>query len=132
MKRTSLQQRILMMTVPLAISFLAVRFVLFGLHHMTDGCVLALIPAFIGIVYCVCGDGRITVTGTLNGYLVSFFIGYFFHKEYIDPNHGNAKMSNFFSIWLISYAVIIIVCIIIDEIHKRRYPLEHYGYPIEH
>ena len=117
------------MTLPLALSFLAVRFVLYGLHHMSDGCVLALIPALVGILYCISGYGRITVTGTLNGYLVSFFIGYFFHKEYIDPNHGNAKMSNFFTIWIISYAVIIIVCIIIDEIHKRRYPVEHNRYP---
>ncbi|MBR2554650.1 MAG: hypothetical protein IKE94_07320 [Aeriscardovia sp.] len=101
-------------------SYLIVRFLLFRLHRSDDAPLIAAGVSAIGIFITYLTRKPFVFEGTIYGYLISFGISQIFKKEYIDPNHGNTMHNNWFEIWIITYAVIIAICVIMDAILIRN------------
>ena len=104
----------------LFISYLIVRFPLFRLHGSFDAPLLAMIPAVFGLMATMIIRWPYSFMGTAFGYLISFVTAQIFKKEYIDPGHGNTLHNNWFEIWIITYSIIIVICIIMDMISAGR------------
>ena len=101
-------------------SYLIVRFLLFRLHGSYDAPLIAAGVSAVGVVITYLTRKPFVFEGTIYGYLISFGISQIFKKEYIDPNHGNTMHNNWFEIWIITYAVIIAICVIMDAILIRN------------
>ena len=104
----------------LVLSYLAVRYAFFDMHGSKDAPLMALAPAAFGIAASAFFGCSLTGTGTAFGYIISFMVSQLFRHDYIDPQRGNSRYSNYFILWLLSYAAIIAVCLIIDLIRKRK------------
>ena len=104
----------------LTISYLTVRYPLFKLHGSYDAPKLVLLPAVIGVMATMMIKWPFSFEGTSFGYLLSFAIAQIFKKEYIDPARGNTLHNNWFEIWIITYSVIIMICIVLDIVMSNR------------
>lgn len=104
------------------VSYITIRFVLFDKHGMKEfPDTLALVSGALSALFILCNKHVSSILSSF-GYFVSFMIGLKYHKTYIDVITGNND--NLWLIWLISYAIIIGVGFIIDEImfhvkHKK-------------
>lgn len=113
-------KKILTEIAVLILSYILVRYVFFNLYGSFDASWIALIPAIFGIAVSYILKSPITGYGTAIGYILAFAASQLFRHDYIDPNRGNARYSNYFEIWILTYVCIIAVCLIIDMLQKRK------------
>ena len=104
----------------LIVSYIAVRFLFFNTYGSKDAAWLAIIPALIGMTAAAFFNCPVTGYGTALGYIISFAASQLFRHDYIDPNRGNSRYSNYFEIWLLTYICIIAVCLLIDLLQKKK------------
>ena len=96
------------------LSYILVRCVFFNEHGMKDiPDTLALIASALTALF-ILTNKKVSAFASSIGYIVGYLIGIKTHKTYIDLITG--KNDNLWLIWIISYAIIIIVGFIIDTI----------------
>jgi hypothetical protein len=113
-------KKILTEIAVLIVSYIAVRYLFFNMYGSKDASWLAIMPAFIGMTAAVFFNCSVTGYGTALGYIISFAASQLFRHDYIDPNRGNSRYSNYFEIWLLTYICIIAVCLLTDLLQKRK------------
>lgn len=113
-------KKILTEIAVLILSYILVRYVFFDLYGSFDASWMALFPAIVGIAASYMLKCPLAGYGTAFGYILSFAASQLFRHDYIDPNRGNARYSNYFEIWILTYVCIIAVCLLIEMLQKRK------------
>ena len=102
----------------LVLSYLLCRFVFLDIHGIKQwpdflACLGGIILIFTGVIKL-----KYTPVMVSLGYIVGFVFGEIFHTESIDPGAG--ATDNLWSIWTISYFIIIFIGLIVDFARKRK------------
>ncbi len=112
------KQKRLVLFIGLIMSFIIVRYVLFGQHGMKQWPVVMLIVGMVLVLLSFLLKLDTTYWLMNVGYIVCYFIGFVFQSESYDL--GGGLLNDFWKIWLISYISFFVVGIFVDIIDKKR------------
>ena len=96
----------------LAIGFVLIRYLLFGLHGMRQWPLILMLLCLVVIAVSFVVRAKITSVACSISYIIGFFLAGFFRTNGTD--NGDGKINNLWIIWTIIIIVSVIVSAIIE------------------
>lgn len=105
--------------VIVVINYICARFIFFNIHGMKDmPNTMALISAAL-VAFFILSDKIFASIAACIGNTIGFILGYLFNTTTVDYITGNTN--NYWLIWIISYAIIVVIGLIIDRMFHVKH-----------
>ena len=104
--------------IALCLCFLLCRFTFLESHGSYQYPVVLLVVGIVTVIIAAIFYGRKVMISTVVGYIGGFALGIFFGVDGVDQ--GGVATNNWWVIWTVSFAILILVGIIWEVISRRK------------